>query len=731
MVTPGDEVAIERWLQGLEVLLAILLCGTDPMIGKWFSLCFKVRGLVLGLVCHKLLPRSWKVMFKKQLLTALRKAAADDAVGGDAGLTDAPDVQRRARVRKVSTFWNREDLTGLLMAVLSSSHKMERTHFDLYVRDVARKSLAHRRKDNMVASTDAMVTQAEHSECIGSGTKLGTAVGSPSIAIDGCAGARNLVLGEGQEVAQESAKAPSEPVVDSELPGFAESIADIVLECGVDALGGSEVDSDSSSSAEEPLGLCSASVCPAALDVVSDSVEDDDSAFEGLGHLAGDALDALQSASPCELPSTCDAGHGVVYSSVAGTTSAAANRTTDDDTTLGGRSASKFGLWSMLADDTPNGVRAQTHARLQQMLAPGSDLELCTGCLASVRPLKTTQARGLVVSQSADFSVREDSHWDAFPQAWAKGRIHGMQSVIDIVSDLNDCCLDGGATRKARANFGLELFKLVEWADAIESLDKDDSTVTTTENERQHGRLLVGYGAKLRSLIENMCRGFLKEWQIEHRAAGLGPETPVQPTERIRQVMQHIKQGDEVTGKKRVGNGSARLMFQMARDHAAKVEAGNIRRPWLVYLSSMKRFGKEWDEMPHDHPEKLRYVKLYEDSRSDDSFDKIVQRHLPDVPVDDQLARFFDAHPKSLGGFGSRELPLSVAVLDEFRQASGHTGLQDFANEIREGGIASRIMAPKEGDVKCHADAHLVYTCNFARFVLLYVSRVQEVLHNH
>ena len=72
MVTPGDEVAIERWLQGLEVLLAILLCGTDPMIGKWFSLCFKVRGLVLGLVCHKLLPTSWKVMFKKQLLTALR-----------------------------------------------------------------------------------------------------------------------------------------------------------------------------------------------------------------------------------------------------------------------------------------------------------------------------------------------------------------------------------------------------------------------------------------------------------------------------------------------------------------------------------------------------------------------------------------------------------------------------------------------------------------------------------
>eukprot|EP00969_Alexandrium_andersonii_P050568 2221988-Alexandrium_andersonii.AAC.1 len=91
-----------------SVVYGLLCTGSDPTFVKWFSIAARVRGVLLGLCTHDLLPRAWGKEFHQELQAALREASADDAA--DAAPAEQRDAQRedRTRFRKVAQFLNTE-----------------------------------------------------------------------------------------------------------------------------------------------------------------------------------------------------------------------------------------------------------------------------------------------------------------------------------------------------------------------------------------------------------------------------------------------------------------------------------------------------------------------------------------------------------------------------------------------------------------------------------------------
>ena len=131
---------LRKMLMGLQVIQALLCSGNpEPSEGKWFSLAWRLRSFLLGLVAHRLLPRSWRRRFANVLRQAIRHNARDEI----AALDRDYQSEKRIRHRKVDQFWDRPDLIGLLLSLIVAISPVERLHFTLYTSDIARAASQH------------------------------------------------------------------------------------------------------------------------------------------------------------------------------------------------------------------------------------------------------------------------------------------------------------------------------------------------------------------------------------------------------------------------------------------------------------------------------------------------------------------------------------------------------------------------------------------------------------
>ena len=71
---------------------AIRLGSAKPSKGKWFSIASRVRGMLLGIATHRLIPRAWLRGFANEVADAAARARED--------LEDDSDDESRAAIRK-------------------------------------------------------------------------------------------------------------------------------------------------------------------------------------------------------------------------------------------------------------------------------------------------------------------------------------------------------------------------------------------------------------------------------------------------------------------------------------------------------------------------------------------------------------------------------------------------------------------------------------------------------
>ena len=133
----------------LEYLyLPLVLIGGDPTLVKWFSITARVRGALVGLIAHGLLPRAFAEEFAPDLLDAEEKREEDaENLQAQHHAGDARDFQllKRERLRSVAEFFRSESLTSELMTATEATSVMQSFLFDLLKMDVARKGLGERR----------------------------------------------------------------------------------------------------------------------------------------------------------------------------------------------------------------------------------------------------------------------------------------------------------------------------------------------------------------------------------------------------------------------------------------------------------------------------------------------------------------------------------------------------------------------------------------------------------
>ena len=134
-----------------DVVVGLLLTGSpDPCISRWFSCAVTLRAVGLGVGCHSLLQRAWPTAFRADIAEADGMAAQDDAVDiNAANADDAGDAVRRdkrKRARKVTRFFERQNLWALLVSCLTAISPVEKFHFTLCKADVARKGKARKRE---------------------------------------------------------------------------------------------------------------------------------------------------------------------------------------------------------------------------------------------------------------------------------------------------------------------------------------------------------------------------------------------------------------------------------------------------------------------------------------------------------------------------------------------------------------------------------------------------------
>ena len=120
--------------------------------------------------------------------------------------------------------------------------------------------------------------------------------------------------------------------------------------------------------------------------------------------------------------------------------------------------------------------------------------------------LQLREFRGVALQQSAELWMRLDWHYTSFPRRWFTLRLPGadLESFCASARALPQCCTDIGFTQRAlrrpQADFQIGFMS------ALASIDQDDSIATIVENERQHGRLRVGYGVKLQALERSLTK---------------------------------------------------------------------------------------------------------------------------------------------------------------------------------------------------------------------------------
>eukprot|EP00972_Heterocapsa_arctica_P008175 1196191-Heterocapsa_arctica.AAC.1 len=80
------------------VVVPLFLAGSaDPTLSRWFSVSFRIRSVILGLMAHQLLPRAWLHRFSQTIQQAEAFAQQDDLAPDD---TDDWHVASRVRHRK-------------------------------------------------------------------------------------------------------------------------------------------------------------------------------------------------------------------------------------------------------------------------------------------------------------------------------------------------------------------------------------------------------------------------------------------------------------------------------------------------------------------------------------------------------------------------------------------------------------------------------------------------------
>ena len=114
--------------------------------------------------------------------------------------------------------------------------------------------------------------------------------------------------------------------------------------------------------------------------------------------------------------------------------------------------------------------------------------------------------RAVVLQQDAEVWFRMDWYYDSFPRAWFRMRLPGsnLRTFLEDTRRLPNCCVDIAFTQRALARPQKDFDQ--SFIDALASVDLDDSIATIVENERQHGRLRMGYGCRLQALERSLSK---------------------------------------------------------------------------------------------------------------------------------------------------------------------------------------------------------------------------------
>ena len=125
--------------------------------------------------------------------------------------------------------------------------------------------------------------------------------------------------------------------------------------------------------------------------------------------------------------------------------------------------------------------------------------------------LQLREFRGLVLQQASEFFMRMDWHYESFPRKWFTLRLPGgnLRQFCADARDLPSCCKDIGFTRRACDRSAADFDN--GFLSVLASIDLDDSISTIVENERQHGRLRVGYGVKLQMLERCLAKAMQEQ----------------------------------------------------------------------------------------------------------------------------------------------------------------------------------------------------------------------------
>jgi hypothetical protein len=266
------------------------------------------------------------------------------------------------------------------------------------------------------------------------------------------------------------------------------------------------------------------------------------------------------------------------------------------------------------------------------------------------------------------------------------------------------------ATSSVDKDAASQVMSSARFEEIISALDLDDSVCTVIECERQHGSLRVGYGTQLKALARQCVRNFLREWLMEHRSRDLGESSP-HVEERLREVvrLQALVQRESKRARKRPN--TARNAFATAKDSEDRRRLG--KRSVQEFHANKAAWGRVWDELPLDHPERRKYLdefaensreyRLLKRHRASLEFEAGVVNSAVSSGIGAGSAELWDCEEtplaKSALGIGSFKWPLSARILDRWREKNSWSLRGAFEKcELLSCYLAARCTASKLQD---------------------------------
>jgi hypothetical protein len=592
------------------VVVPLFLAGSaDPTFSRWFSVSFKIRSVILGLMTHRLLPRAWLRRFSHDIQQAEVHAERDDLVEDE---TDW-HIASRVRHRKVAQLLRRDNLLSTMSMILVAIQPIELLHFDICAGDVARKGLGKRRLEEKEARLRSKAARVDVPAQVAAEEEQLRLLASPA-----CQAASLLDQFEELEASEQRASASHE--VDG---------------CQLEEQG------------------------------------------QMLGHgcAAMGLLDALERAACDSDVNRFDTGQPAEP--------ALADGRRDE-------APSPPGLMAQLADDSARSLRGRVQERFSYLLT-SLESELyqhdIRGCLLQER-------RALVLTQSADFFMRFDLHYESYPRCLMKLRLPGQRNgqLLERMMALPQCCLDGPFTRRAVNTHAPSDFDTSNFDHVLQSIDRDDSSVSIVENERQHGRLRVGYGRHLQSLERASAHGLLEEWALEHKNRGLGQSASAPVKERLRGVVEQHACNIRLERAAKGGRpgGNPKIMYINAME-ALEIQRGGARSKAEARICRQS-LSQKWDALPEDDADKVLFRRLFAERVRDRRLHRLgppTQQGATQEPDDEHSVT-----AASCWGIGSERYPLAPAVLDAFfeNHGEGHCGVQTQAARAKACGNMARVL---------------------------------------